>query len=172
MKELQTKRLKLKNIDYDDADFMYKEFSTAAVNAYLFDAEPLSSFDEARKLIDFYVCEEAIDRHRWIMVRKDSSEKIGTCGFHRLDRMKRTVEIGYDIQPEHWRQGYASEALSGLIAYLWEELNVKTITAHIAEGNAASIKTAEKLGFVRTGDTYFERFHGDDFLHYIYELKQ
>ncbi|MDY5913256.1 MAG: hypothetical protein SPJ62_14890 [Inconstantimicrobium porci] len=47
-KELETKRLILKNIGYDDVDFMYKEFSTDLVNTYLYDAEPVSSIDEAK----------------------------------------------------------------------------------------------------------------------------
>ena len=38
--DLNTERLFLKCISYDDADLFYKEFSNDDVNRYLYDAEP------------------------------------------------------------------------------------------------------------------------------------
>lgn len=169
-KELETKRLILKNIGFDDADFMYKEFSTDEVNTYLYDAEPISSPDEAKEWINFYTQEEPRDQHRWIIILKDTGEKIGTCGFHCWDRNNSVVEIGYDLQPVYWRKGYTSEALAEIIDFAKNDMKVKSIKAHIAEENLGSIKTAVKLGFKNTNDTYFEEFHEKRYLHYIYQL--
>lgn len=80
--ELETKRLKLKNIDYDDAHFIVKQFSNEKVNAYLFDADPITSIQEANELIQFYLQKEYRLQHRWILVLKNNNKKIGTCGFH------------------------------------------------------------------------------------------
>lgn len=168
--ELETERLLLKNIGYDDVEFMYKEFSTDEVNAYLYDAEPSSSLDDARELIDFYVQDEPRCQHRWILIAKDLHEKIGTCGFHRWNRRECSVEIGYDLQPDFWRKGYMHEALSEIISFAQREMNVKTITANIAERNVASMNTAARLGFYRTDKSYFEDFHGEKYLHYVYQL--
>lgn len=38
--------------------------------------------EQAQKWIDFYLESEPRNQHRWIMVLKENSEKIGTCGFH------------------------------------------------------------------------------------------
>ncbi len=167
-RELETERLTLKNIGYEDADFMYKEFSTDAVNTYLYDAEPISSIEEANQWITFFRQEEPRDQHRWILVRKDSGEKIGTCGFHCLNRAEKTVEIGYDLQPAHWRKGYMQEALREVLRFAEKEMLVKHIAAHIAEGNEASIGLAKKLGFYQTEETYYEEFHGKKYLHRVY----
>lgn len=167
---LETKRLRLKNIGYDDADFFYREFSTEAVNAFLYDAEPLCSVEEAREWIGFYLQEGACDRHRWIIVLKDTGERIGTCGFHCWNRETGTVEMGYDLQPAYWRQGYITEAIGEIIRYAKQKMNVRSIAAHIAEGNIASIKTVMRLGFYRTDETYLQRFHGQEHLHFIYRL--
>lgn len=169
-KELETKRLRLKNIGYEDADFVYKEFSTDEVNNYLYDAEPISSTAEAKQLIEFYTQEEPRNQHRWIIIMKDTNEKIGTCGFHCWDRMNGIVEIGYDLQPDYWRKGYTSEALEEIIKFAKNEMNVISIIAHIAERNIASIQSVIKLGFYKTNDTYFEEFHEKRYLHYIYQL--
>ena len=167
-RELETKRLRLKNIGYDDTEFIYKEFSTDEVNAYLYDAEPFNSPDEAKELIDFYTEEEPRCQHRWIIILKDSGEKIGTCGFHCLDRENNSAEIGYDLQPKHWRNGYMSEALEEAIKFAQNEMKLKSLVAHIFTDNIPSIKTAEKLGFYKTDETYYEEFRGEKYLHYIY----
>ena len=44
--DLETNRLLLKNISYDDAQFFYKEFSNDDVNRYLYDVEPCTSVNE------------------------------------------------------------------------------------------------------------------------------
>lgn len=168
--DLETQRLHLKSIDYDDSEFMYKEFSTQAVNTFLFDAEPISSPDEANEWIDLFTQEEPRDQHRWIIIMKDTKEKIGTCGFHCWNRCDGSVEIGYDLQPAFWRKGYASEALHEIINFAKNVMKVNTIIAHIAENNVASINTALKMGFYKTNDTYFEKFHGKKYLHYVYRI--
>lgn len=170
--DLESKRLALKNIGYDDADFFFKQFSDDEVNRYLYDAEPCSSIDEAKKWITFYLKEEPRNHHRWIIILKESNEKIGTCGFHCWNRESGEVEMGYDLQPAHWRKGYSHEALSEIIRFALEEMKVNKIYAHISVDNTASIRTAEKLGFVKTGRQYHEVFRGREYLHDIYCLEK
>ena len=40
--EIETERLLLKNISYEDREFILNEFSNNSINRYLFDAEPLN----------------------------------------------------------------------------------------------------------------------------------
>lgn len=166
--DLETERLFLKCIGFDDAEFIQNQFSTDEVNQYLFDAEPCSSVEEAQKLIRFYLESEPGNQHRWIIVLKDSGEKIGTCGFHCWKRETGEIEMGYDLQPSYWRKGYISEALVAIMKFAAEEMKVKKIFAHISVDNIASIRTAEKMGFVKTGEQYYEEFHGEKYLHDIY----
>ena len=51
--DLETERLILKCIGYDDAEFFYKQFSTGEVNQYLYDTEPCSSMEEAQNGLAF-----------------------------------------------------------------------------------------------------------------------
>ena len=169
--DLETKRLALKCIGYDDADFFYKEFSTDAVNAYLYDADPCTSIEEAKAWISFYVKEEPRNQNRWIMILKNTGEKIGTCGFHCWDRQEHTVEIGYDLQPEFWRNGYSYEALQEIIKYASQQMKVKKIYAHISVDNIASINLVLKLGFTKTQADYYEEFRNKKFLHNVYLLE-
>jgi len=169
-RDLETDRLLLKCIGYDDAEFFYREFSNDEVNRYLFDAEPCSSIDEAREWIEFNLEDEPRNHHRWIIFRKDNGEKIGTCGFHCWDREAGEIEMGYDLQPAHWRHGYTGEALAAIVRFAVYEMQVRSIFAHISVDNIASARTAEKVGFIRTGDQYYETFRSEKYLHDIYRF--
>ena len=47
-------------------------------------------------------------------------------------------------------------------------MGVKTVFANISVGNATSVRTALRLGFVRSGEQYYEEFHGRKYLHDVY----
>ena len=49
-------------------------------------------------------------------------------------------------------------------------MKVKRIFAHISVDNIASIRMSQKMGFVKTGEQYYEEFHGEKYLHDIYCL--
>lgn len=166
---LRVGELGLKNIGPEDAGFIVKQFSDERVNEYLFDAEPITTLAEAEELIAFYCVPEPRDRHRWIIV--SGEEKIGTLGFHRWDREKGTAEIGWDLQPSYQRSGIMSRRAAQILRFGREEMGLKRVAAHIAEGNTASVRLARKLGFSDTGRTYTEQFRGKGYLHHVYETE-
>jgi len=166
--DLSTPRLILTGISIDDLDFIYTQFSNEEVNRYLFDAEPVSLLTDAEEIIRFYLTPEPRNQHRWILVSKDDGAKLGTCGFHCWDRDLGSCQIGYDLIPHYWGQGYMNEAVSTLLIYAREEMKVTQIDAIIYPENVASIRLAEKNGFVHYGVTSILNFRGEGYLHKIY----
>ncbi len=169
-KEIETERLYLKNLSFEDREFMLYHFSNDNVNQYLFDAEPLSSLEEADEIIGFYLEPEPRLLHRWILVLKSNGEKIGTCGFHYWDINKNCVDIGYDLQKEYWGQGLMSEALSAILDFAKNEMKVGQIRAHIYVDNPKSIEIAKRFGFAFHGETEICQFRNEPYLHHIYTL--
>jgi len=91
---------------------------------------------------------------RHLLHHRESGRLIGDCGFFTWWRQgEPLVDAGWVIDRHHWRQGYATEALRPLLAALFA-LGHAEAWAKMAVNNAASWRTAEKLGFVRAG-----RFH-------------
>ena len=168
-KELTTERLQLKNIGYDDVQFMYEQFSNNFVNKYLFDMEPLKSIEEAQGIVRFYLESKPQLQHRWILVRKEDGQKIGTCGFHCWDKKNGIIEVGYDLLEIYTNQGYMSEAMEKMIEFARNELNIKRIDANIYIENRASIELVKKFGFTKTGEKY-EHLYNLDHLHHIYSI--
>ncbi len=66
-----------------------------------------------------------------------------------------TAEIGYSISPDHRGRGLATEMIRiSLKELTLEREDVKTILARVKPENTASIRVFEKLGFLRSGDSF------------------
>ena len=169
-RELETERLYLKNISFNDRDFIFKQFSDEKLNRYLFDAEPIADIQGADEIISFYTQSEPRNQHRWVLVRKDDGAKLGTCGFHCWDKVNGCCDVGYELYPDYWGRGYMNEAMREILIFARCDMKVKRVNACIYKDNDASVKLAEKLGFVFAGQTKDEIFRGEKYLHKIFVL--
>ena len=106
-------------------------------------------------------------QYRWILILLDGT-KIGTCGFHCVNRETGSAEIGYDMQKKFWGQGYMSEAVEAILRFAKKELKLSKISAHIYPENQGSVKLAERCGFQKSDETVNYNFRGKDYLHYVY----
>jgi RimJ/RimL family protein N-acetyltransferase len=62
------------------------------------------------------------------------------------------IEVGYWIEPASWGRGYATEALSGLLALARLAGHQRIVSRHAAD-NPASARVLKKTGFRPTGRT-------------------
>lgn len=76
---------------------------------------------------------------------------IGTIGFHAWSPNHKRAEIGYEIHPDHWRNGYALEALSKILSYGFDDMSLTRIGAIVFVDNVASSKLLTKVGFQKEG---------------------
>jgi ribosomal-protein-alanine N-acetyltransferase len=61
------------------------------------------------------------------------------------------VEIGYSIIPQFQRQGFASEATSGLIAHAFSQPDVEVVSAETFPALIGSVGVLRKCGFSYVG---------------------
>ncbi|MGD1035429.1 MAG: GNAT family N-acetyltransferase [Candidatus Dormibacteria bacterium] len=85
-----------------------------------------------------------------LMVRRSDRAAVGHCGFHGPPGALGRAEVGYTVFPAHRRQGLATEAVAGLVAWAWEQ-GERTVVAAVPPANAASLGVVRKVGFVQTG---------------------
>ena len=71
------------------------------------------------------------------------------------------VEIGFTISPGYQRQGYATEGLDGLLAYIFDVLQIGKVVAVTDANNRPSIAVLESSGFVRAGSVRAVVFKGE-----------
>ena len=95
---------------------------------------------------------------KWGVALRTGNALVGTVTLVNFDFTHRRAEVGYALGRAHWGNGYIREALNALLAYAFEELGMHRIEADVDPRNAASIRTLERLGFVREGYLR-ERWH-------------
>ncbi|NIK67817.1 GNAT family N-acetyltransferase [Paenibacillus sp. BK720] len=148
---LETDRLHLREITGGDIADIFACFSNKQVTRY-YGQEALERMDQAQALIDYFAAGYAEKRGiRWGIERKGTMGLIGTIGFHLWSPKHRRAEIGYELLPESWRNGYASEAISAVLRYGFRELGLNRIGAVVFTDNVASSRLLAKLGFQQEG---------------------
>jgi RimJ/RimL family protein N-acetyltransferase len=78
-------------------------------------------------------------------------EFVGSINTHHCERRNGTFQYGVAIRREHWRRGYASEAIRLVLRYFFDELGYQKVTVHTYDFNSASIQLHEKMGFTHEG---------------------
>ena len=76
---------------------------------------------------------------------------IGEAGLSVTNDRFRMGEIYYNLLPEFWGQGFATEAVKTIIKFGFEELRLHRIEAGVTTDNQMSIKVLEKVGMTREG---------------------
>lgn len=148
---LETERLKLIEIDHQYDQDYFGIMSQEKVMRY-YGIESLKNREEAARIIDtFQTLFEKSRGLRWGIILKGSQEFIGTVGLTNLKTRDKKAEIGYELHPEKWRLGYATEAVQAILTYAFEELHLFRMGATTFPANTASNHLLEKIGFTLEG---------------------
>lgn len=104
---------------------------------------------DAKEFVQWYLDEQTEsprNRVQLAVVLKETSELIGNAGVHRKPGNDWEADLDFEIAPEHWRQGYATEATAALIEYGFNEMKLHRISASCIAENRASARVLSKLG--------------------------
>lgn len=88
----------------------------------------------------------------------DEPERVGTIGFAPKNDVWGTAEVGYSVAPEHWGNGYCTEALELCCRYAFEERRLDKLYALTLATNPASARVLKKAGFEKEGSFRNEAF--------------
>jgi RimJ/RimL family protein N-acetyltransferase len=81
---------------------------------------------------------------------------VGLAGFHGAPDAAGMVEVGYRVDPELRRRGYARQSLETLLAVARRHPDVRAVRAAISPDNAASLALVKSYGFVEKGEQWDE----------------
>jgi RimJ/RimL family protein N-acetyltransferase len=89
---------------------------------------------------------------RLLLLHEDESRPVvGEVGFHGRPDPDGVAEFGYTIVLARRRQGFAEEAVRGLLSWADTHPELRRSRATIDPANAASLALIRKLGFVEVG---------------------
>jgi RimJ/RimL family protein N-acetyltransferase len=104
---------------------------------------------------------------------KDTGQIIGDCGLKSLGDHPGQVEIGFTLAPDYHGKGYAMEAVTRLLDYVFGELCKHRVSAVTDTRNIRAVRLLERLGMRREGhfirNVWFKGSWGDEYLYALLE---
>lgn len=168
---LETERLILRELTKEDAKGIYACFSNEKVTRY-YGQDTLDDIEQAEKFVDFFSKSYSEKRGiRWGIERKETKGIIGTIGFNAWLPKHKRAEIGYEIHPAHWRKGYTTEAVSKVLSYGFNAMDLTRIGAVVFLNNDSSNNLLTKMGFQKEGVLRKYMYqNGEAYDTYVYSL--
>lgn len=131
--------------------------------------------DQLENFLKFRLAQLAVDPSlqpwlgRAMVIERDDGSRavIGSIGFHGPPDSEGRLEVGYSVDPNYRRQGYAREAVEALFSWAHREHGIDTFIASISPDNEASLRLAEGFGFRQIG-TQIDEIDG---LELVFETK-
>lgn len=148
---LETERLLLKDYQLENLDNLFELKSCKEVWRYS-TFIPLKEKDHARPLLEDIINTRNNGKYAFMaLYKKDTKTFIGEAGIIENNPNANRCVVGYNLLPQYWNQGYATEITKQVIKYAFDVLGVERIEALALQNNIASCKVLEKCGFILEG---------------------
>jgi len=151
--QIATERLLLREITKADAADLFALRSNNDLMRYI-DRPLAQTMQDALNLIEIIITAlKNNDGITWAITLKNDPQLIGTIGLWRIIKEHYRAEIGYLLSDAFQRQGIMQEAITAVINYGFNIMQLHSIEANVNPNNTASIMLLEKNKFIR--EAYF-----------------
>lgn len=146
---LETDRLLIRPLFEHDAEAIFAMCSNTNMTRFtLWDTH--RNMDDTLQFVHHYAIMRYLDRlpePMAIVLKAEGEPLVGTVGCFWVSIADEAMEMGYNVAESHWGHGYAVEAGRKMIEHVFAVYPVHRLQLRIFDGNHASVRVAEKLGF-------------------------
>jgi RimJ/RimL family protein N-acetyltransferase len=147
LKVAETKRLRVRWLNADDAAFIFSLLNQPSWIQYIGD-KGIKTLQDALNYIENgpVAMYKRAGFGLYLVELATTGEPMGMCGLIKREALK-DVDLGFAFLPKFWCKGYAFESAAAVMCYGREVLGLRRIVAILAQDNHRSSKLLEKLGF-------------------------
>ncbi|MEM7457356.1 MAG: GNAT family N-acetyltransferase [Planctomycetota bacterium] len=158
---LESERLLLRRLSFDDFQFLFKLETDPEVMKYIGPPRDEPTVRErTQRSLDQY--ENGTGYGKWMAIEKESGNPIGWFVLTNLDGTE-LIEVGYRLDKPYWGKGYATEMSRVLLGYGFKQLRLEKIVAVTLHNNRASQNVLTKIGLKYLRD---DRFYDKDVMYF------
>jgi [ribosomal protein S5]-alanine N-acetyltransferase len=153
MIEIFTDRLLLRDVTIDDSNNLHELFSLPEIEQFNSIEKP-NSIHETINEINLMLEEQSQDKRKnysFCIINKDQKYFIGFIGMNLFADRFKLAKIFFMINPNHWDNGYATEAAKSIIDFGFKTLFLHRIEAGADIENKRSVRVLEKCKMMNEG---------------------
>lgn len=150
---LHTKRLRIREISLNDLENIHALHALAETDQYNTLGIP-EHIQTTEKIVNEWLAAQNTNpqvSYIFCIEHIDTKQFIGLIALNVGKPTFRMAEVWYKTHVKHWRNGYTSEALTKLLDFGFNTLQLHRIEAGCAVENIASSKVLEKVGMTQEG---------------------
>ena len=148
---LEGDRIRLRPPTEADIPALFAVFGDAEVTRYWATPALRDESAAAELLAEIHENVRVRRGFQWGIARRPDDSLIGTCTLYQPDFTHQRCELGFALGRAHWGKGYATDAIRLALDHAFGPLGFRRIEADVDPRNHASLRTLERLGFVREG---------------------
>jgi RimJ/RimL family protein N-acetyltransferase len=145
---IMTARLRLRQLRRDDLDALAEIYLHPLVMRWI---GPHTRGDVEREIAMQIKHQTSLGLSFWAVEDRHTDRIIGDCGLQPLEHHGPEVELGYDLHPDAWGRGLATEAARAVMRQAFGPLRVDRVVAVVKPDNVASQRVLENAGLHRAG---------------------
>ena len=152
MKDIRTKRLRLRDLQKEDEHAIHEYSSDPEVTRYM-NWGPNTEQD-TRNFVQRSIASQSEQPRRnftLAVILKSENNLIGSCGIYLSNPDQQEGFIGYVLNKNLWGKGYATETASALVKFGFKNLKLHRIFATCDPQNLVSARVLEKVGMQKEG---------------------
>lgn len=150
---LRSPRLLLREFIETDYQALWSYHSDERYQRY-YPGSELATDRDTRDLLTrflFWQTETPRSKYQLAITLPGSGELIGNVGLRKEFADAAIAETGFELAPERWGQGYATEAAATMLDYGFASLRLHRVHAHCVAGNERSVRVLERIGMSLEG---------------------
>lgn len=142
---LEGDTVELRTIEKEDAEFFQRLVTIPRVRTSIGSVDPVNRSQEQEWI------ESLGERDGITLLVCVGGEPIGNITLKSPNEVDGVAEIGYMIAPEQWGEGYATDALTAICGYAFDERRLHKVYANCYATNPGSRRVLEKAAFTEEG---------------------
>ncbi|MDQ0593243.1 ribosomal-protein-alanine N-acetyltransferase [Chryseobacterium ginsenosidimutans] len=146
--KLETERLLLKEIDESNVEDILKIRSNEIINQFVQRNSPKNNYDALQFILTIKEKTRNNKTFYWGISLKDQPDIIGTICLWKFTEDRKTAEVGYELLPDYHRKGIMSDALTAVVNFGFNDLDLQEIVAMTNKFNENSKGLLLKHDFI------------------------
>jgi diamine N-acetyltransferase len=149
---LQGKKVKLRALEPEDLDFLFKIENNTKFWEVSSTQVPFSKYMLKKYLENAHQDIYEAKQLRMVIEEISNNKTVGLIDIFDFNPKHKRAGIGIVISEPYQKEGFASDSLSLLISYCFEVLDLHQLFANITSNNKHSIKLFTSNGFKKCGE--------------------